>query len=94
MLTVSQKLALLNSVDVVDDDCDGVNCNAVWVELRPPILEKMKRIGLSSAEIVEYAANYLDVIADIPYLDIRDLGFNLVGAAWYASGKGFTEDTP
>lgn len=94
MLTTLQKLALLNSVEVVDDDCDGVTCNAVWVELRPPILEKMKRIGLSSTEIVEYATKNLDVIADTPYLDIRELGFNVIGASWYKNGKGFLEDIP
>ena len=92
-MTLSEKIAILNSLEIVDHDCSGGECLAIWVDLNTPVLEAMKKVGMDDNAILDYVKRWIDIVDSVPYLDITEFAFQICGAEWF-TGTEFLDERP
>ena len=78
-MTNSEKIDLLNTLPVVDFDCDGECCNSVLVPVGRITREVLNKLGRDE--------EYIDANMEDGKIDISSTGFQF--ADWWESDRGF-----
>lgn len=89
-LTNEQKLALLNTLDVVDYSASGDELEYVTVEYNDETRKVFELIGISDEEVKSYMNDYFT--DEPPTVDIVGIAYKL-GAKWFDE-NGWRLDSP
>lgn len=81
-----EKLAVLNSLEIVEFSCCDGECEYVLVDKSIEHICDLANAGFSTGQISE--------AIDDDLIDIALLAFGYAGAAWYDSSVGFTKEAP
>jgi|GEM_PF-3552716 len=73
----ADKLAIINSIEIIDYDADGSALYYAFVANNPENREKLMKIGVVFQAIVDMTAN------DGGSIDISGFGFSHAGAQWF-----------
>ena len=78
-MTSEEKIDLLNTLPVVDFDCDGECCNYVMVKVSDKAREVLNALGCDD--------EYIDTNTEDNEIDITHIGWGF--ADWWESDRGF-----
>jgi len=79
-MTNEEKIDLINTLPVIDFDCDGEICNLVLVPVGSKTREILKELG--------YDDDYIDANVEDGKIDISSIGFSF--SDWWDTDRGFT----
>lgn len=88
----AQKIAAINSLEVVDYSCSGDECEYVFVDDTPEARKALLDAGFTEDQIAE-AAGDDDFLVD--GIDVAVLAFGYAGATYFVEGRlGFMDHEP